>query len=732
MSFDPTIPTSGPADSPAKTGTTNVTRGSVVDSLYTPQPVLFFRPDTGEFIFVPLSDLTGLENECRRLDAAIVQFHSANSALDTALAKAHQQAAQILTAHAQGEASRKSLELSYKQAMEARKQLYGELKPLAKLDAGRNSVIELIPILNTKDKGKTTQWLRGKKMTYVRSDKIKSHWKTYPLRADQTKAATKSVLKKDESGRTKLDKESLVKGVTELKKKYKSEWLKVEEHAVQGVLSDWAESWNKKLKWDFAKEHPDAALAQCVDLSASAQLMRYLAGVGLSTEWDPLTGNCAIKASARAEFAVAEAKAAAALYLPDKIGWMWTFNGDDGKPYPLGAIRFKAELALTGAAGASIVAEASLSVDYKDEKRKDVFGVKGAAIDASKNPNDNRGLTINQKPVDPGAAVELEAFAGAKADIKLVGSIQWLNPEKLTADYQDFAKVGPSVAGLAGIGAGVLLELTYVAGKFRFKVMANACLGVGAKGKLELEVDLRLIAEFVAWFCYQLYHADYQKLSFVKKQVFDLIVKIQVLLLDAATQGYRRIEEFVGKEIIEIEQVFDDLLDALEREERRVALMNRILSDPDALLGATPETKGIVLYQLTRHDWRLDGLDGRNHGGGYYRARKRAIKTVLRYAQTKRGFDNTIQHMTPRGTKGDLAKNKAQLMAFLNMAIVGDADDDEEVQDFYGRLHASLKDAPSVGYPLCANDSWQYELQRGMDLHPTLASLPNIAMETVA
>ncbi len=730
MSFDPTTPVLN--EPPSKTGTTNVTRGSVVDSLYTPQPVLFFRPDTAEFIFVPISDLTGLENECRRLDAAVSQFHAANSTLDTALTQAHQQAVQVLTGHTQAAAARKDLELAYKQAMEARKQLYGELKPLGKLDAGRTAVVELIPILNTKDKGKTTQWLRGKKMTYVRSDKIKSHWRTYPLRADQTKAANKSVLKKDEAGRTKLDKESLVKGVTELKTKYKTEWLKVEEHAVQGVLGDWAESWNKKLKWDFAKEHPDAALADYVDLSASAQLMRYLAGVGLSTEWDPLKGNCAIKASARAEFAVAEAKAAAALYLPDKVGWMWTFAGDNGQPYPLGAIRFKAELALTGAAGASIVAEAGLSVDYKDEKRKDVFGVKGAAIDASTNPNDSRGLTINQKPVDPGATAELEAFAGAKADVKLVGSIQWLNPDKMTADYQDFAKVGPAVAGLAGIGAGVLLELTYVAGKFRFKVMASACLGLGAKGKLELEVDLRLIAEFLAWFCYQLYHANYQKLSFVSKQVFDLIVKIQVLMLDAATEGYRRIEEFVGKEITEIEQVFEDLLDALEREERRVALMNRIVSRPDALLGATPEAKGIVLYQLTRHDWRLDGLDGRNHLGGYYKARKRAIKTVLRYAQTKREFDNMVQHMTPRGTKGDLAKNKQQLMAFLNMAVVGNADDDEEMHDFYDRLHASLKTSPSVGYPLCANDSWQYELQRGMDLHPALASLPNVAMETVA
>ena len=727
MSFAPATSTPVTPD-PQQTGKTNTAPNSQVAATYEAAPTVFFQPDIGEFIFVPEGDLTPLENECRELEAVVEDFHLRNSELDTLLERIRKQSTTPLQPADLGDADKQALKAAYDKAMEARKQLLGTLKPLGKLDAGRNSVVELIPVMvSGKAGGKGKPWIAGRKLTHVRSDKMKPHWRRYALREDQTQHGNKSVVKKDANGRTQIDKKALSDGLTTLKRKYKTEWIKVDEMAVQGVLFGWAEAWNKKLSWDFAKRNPDAALAQNVDLSASAQMMRYLAGAGLSTEWDPIKGNCAIKASARAEFAIAEAKAAAALYLPDKIGWLWSLQGDDGKPYPLGAIRFKAELALSGAAGASIVAEGGLAIDYKDEKRKDVFGAKGAAIDASKNPNDQRGVVLNGKPVDPGASVELEAFAGAKADVKLVGSIQWLNPEEMVKDYQDFAKVGPALAGLAGIGAGLSMELTYVAGKFRFKCMASVCLGLGAKGKLELEVDLNTIAQFVAWFFYQLYHANFTKLTFVKKEAFEAMVQIQVLLIDGAVKGFTKLQEFVGKTEDSISAAFEELQRELSREERRVRLMQRLISDPALLIHATPEAKGAVLYQLTRHDWRFDGLDGRNHRGGYYAERKRAIKAVLRTAHTKRDFDNLIQHMTPMGTKGSLDANKKLVMDFLNQSLVGGANDDDEMRGYYDKLRVALKDEATPMFPVVPNDSTLYALQRDCNKdHPVLAMMNTV------
>jgi UDP-N-acetyl-D-mannosaminuronic acid transferase (WecB/TagA/CpsF family) len=88
--------------------------------------------------------------------------------------------------------------------------------------------------------------------------------------------------------------------------------------------------------------------------------------------------------------------------------------------------------------------------------------------------------------------------------------------------------------------------------------------------------------------------------------------------------------------------------------------------------------------------------------------------------------------MSARGTRGDVAKNKAQVMAFLNMAVIGNADDDEEMRDYYQNLRVSLKDGPTVGYPVYQNDTPQYALQNGgREVHQMLASLADIEIRSM-
>lgn len=58
---------------------------------------------------------------------------------------------------------------------------------------------------------------------------------------------------------------------------------------------------------------------QYIDISALAQLMRYSHGAGASAEYNPSekTGG---KIEGHASFALGEAKAETALYLPDRLG----------------------------------------------------------------------------------------------------------------------------------------------------------------------------------------------------------------------------------------------------------------------------------------------------------------------------------------------------------------------------------------------------------------------------
>ncbi|WP_354675414.1 hypothetical protein [Cupriavidus alkaliphilus] len=719
-------------ETPRETARTNPKPKSEVVTKVRPEPLLVFRPQTGEFICIPAEDVTAFENACAMLDQIIEAFHAANKKVDKLAERLHKLQTSPLSSPAERSTVEKSLMQAYQEAKAAQEKLRGTLEPLDKLDGGHKSIVELIPIYKDKT-GKEKRSFRKYTARYVRSDRIKSKWDRYvPTGWEQLKGTAKEQKSGDKAflsranGQTKIDTKELKKGLTELEKKFKTDLIKIDSHAVQGILFPWAESWNKSLQYDRANSNPDAALKNNIDLTAQAQLMRYFAGVGLAAEWDPKKGECALKAGARAEFAVAEAKASAKFYFPDKVGWIWQLT--DKQSDKSTAIRFAAELGLSGMAGASIVAELGVAINYKDEKRKEL-GLYGAAVSGA--GARQRELKINQTPIDPAVSGELEAFAGVKAELKLLGSVQWLNPEDLAGGYQDFAKVGPAITGMLGAGAGCMLELTYAAGKFRFRAMASVCLGAGAKGKLELEVDVGQIAQFFKWFAYQLYHADYTQLKFVAKEAFELIVRLHVMLVEGSI---REIREIVGWAESTIRDNFDDLLEMLEKEERRVKLMERILASPAGTLRNTvPEAKGAMLYQLTRHDWRIDGLDARNHRGRYYGRRKDAVKKILREAQTRRDFDNIVQHMTPDGNKGNLSNNRAHLERFLDMAIIGGAGDDEEIDNFYYRLQASLKLEPTRGYPMCSNDSSVYFAQcsSGAD-HPLLADIGMLPMPNTA
>lgn len=756
MAFDrspasPVQPTATPAPTPTAesrvelerppvrgTATTNPIKGSKVIVDYVPDPLLIFCPQTGEFMCIPAKDVTQFENDANFLDHVIDAYHKANAKADELAQQLHKLQITPLSSPAEYTKAEQALEQAYADAKAAQEKLHGALKPLGKMDSGHTSIVEIIPIYNAA--GGPVRKFRKYTARYVRSDRIKSNWDRYVPTGWEKRQGTakekdsgqKSFIKK-ENDQYKLDKDELKKGVSTLKTKFKADFLKLETHCVQGALWDWADGWNKHLKYDRATSNPNAKWNNNIDLTAQAQVMRYFAGYGLATEWDPLKGNCALKASARAEVAIAEAKAVTTIYYPDRVGWVWKLT--DNPKDTSTAIRFAAELALSGMVGASIVGEAGIAVDWADEKRKEL-GLFGSAATATRKP---RTLAVNQQPtgpgatskpedkhLDPSAKAELEVFAGAKAEVKLWGGLQWLNPEQLGLGYQEFAKVGDSVSGLLGIGAGCMLELTYASGKFRFRMMASACLGVGAKGKLELEVDMGQIAQFWMWLAYQLYHADYKQLKFIAAEAFEYIVKLQVMIIEGTI---KKVEDVIGWVEDDIRSQFTALLHSLEREERRVKLMNRILANPhEFLLYTTPEAKGIMLYQLTRHDWKIDGLDSRNHGGRYYGQRKDAVKKILKEAQTRRDFDNIVQHMSKDGSKGsdDQAKqNRDQIRAFLSMDVIGTTNDGQEMDDFYNRL----KVEPTRGYAMCANDTPDYRAQNtwGID-HPMLADIGSMAM----
>jgi hypothetical protein len=311
-----------------------------------------------------------------------------------------------------------------------------------------------------------------------------------------------------------------------------------------------------------------------------------------------------------------------------------------------------------------------------------------------------------------GASAGAEAFAGARASGELMGALEYLNPEA-GDKFSAIASIGPKIEGQAGAGAAANFEITYLGGKFRMRAKAGLCVGLGAKGELGLEVDARRLASFLQYLFHALLNANFELLEVVQQRAYREAVRMQVLLVQGFQDAYDNLESR-----------WNDFNDDMAREEGRIALMEQVLSNPAALRTCTPEAHGILLHQLTRHGSLTKAMPA-NTGLSFdlLHRRKSAVLQVCRWAQTKRQFENIVQHMSPTGAKGGFQGNLAGLMRFMEIGP-GDSDMDDNLQNLYARL----PDQPASGYAVAMNHTSVFMAQAQLGPSPVyLASLGGAA-----
>lgn len=702
-------------NTPLATAVTNTTENSVVKVAVKPEPMLFFRPETCEMIAVPRSDITAFQLEYRRLNKVMADYLFANQDCQ---ALAEQLAAVDRRRDLVGlQVLEHKLAVAENHQIETHATLREELKALSELGGAGKELVELIPIprksglsQTTTDKAKREvtagaglkdSWKSEERIVYVRSDKIKTGWPSFKAPAKDVKLS--AILTKDAHGRHKIDETKLREFAKQATKKikYAPDFIDFDEHKVEGILYGWAEQWNRDLH--ASGKGKLGYFENNVALDSEAQLMRYLSGVGVSGTFEPFKKHVAFKAEGKAEFSVAEAKATARLHLPDRDGWMWAIDGEKGKEFDLGAVRLEAKLELCGGAGASAVAEIGLKVEHENDHFPMVKGTPGTR----RNKRKKVKIGKSDGMVVAGASAELNVFMGVQADAKLAGAIQWRNPETEGKDFKDFAKIAPGVGGLGGMGGGAQLKVDYANGKFRLRAAASICLGVGAKGALELEVDADLFVEFFRWFFYQLYHANFTRLNIFTDVAFITAKHIQFL----AINGGKRTEDYIDYSFEELDRLMRIGMNSLKDANGRALLANRILNNSAMLKYAIPETKGMVLYQLTRYN-NLELSDPRNHSlFETFGRRKEAVKRIFDWAHTRPDCDNMIEHMTRNGTKGSYTANFDHIMRFFEIGP-GDSRYDSDFLVYYSKLQARLKDEPTRGYEVAMNTSELYADQK--------------------
>ena len=436
---------------------------------------------------------------------------------------------------------------------------------------------------------------------------------------------------------------------------------------------------------DFVRE------SETYSLETSAQWLRFVAGAGASAqaEWDPLhrKASAKVEASAHYKLALFEAKAVHTWSIPSRTGWMQRYGDID-----LGAIVFQMSLELHGFAGMKralmgavgvTIDRGAVKVEAQPRDRDDSFVpsfdiVRGMPRADMGDPPDKDGkpsgrfvmAAVGEKPPKSlnGMQVNAEAFVGVEAGLTPAGELQWLPPQQ--GKPVTLAKLSQGLAGSAGAGVKAQLYVYYADGRFRIKVSARLCVGIGCRGSLDFVVGVEGMLEFAKWVYYQLAHAGFRKLLFVSRDALTYLSQLTFLVF--SREGV--ISDYLVGEIGDAQERVRSIIrknDMAESRFRLVRLINSVAESPSNvsgawLLHATPMTRGMLLYAITRHNWMthmhnpadVDGvLDPQLH---YLPDHKRAVIRVIKGVSLVNEWQAMFQHMTADGELSDAPAGKLE------------------------------------------------------------------------
>lgn len=557
-----------------------------------------------------------------------------------------------------------------------------ELPKVTLLDSSSKSAVGLMELIEVRGN------IKGVRYIYARSDQIDSKWRRYPLEDGDKKSGSKNFVVSesytDSEGKTKtrekIDYDKLKSQISKIKPKMlKAEQDLLEQHT--GILGQWARDMNESLKHSPYQ-------GEKFGFDSQSQLMRWTYGTGLTEELNPFEVDfrnqgkklkkeavTSGKASAYAGLVLAESKSKLTLSLPDIHGITMTYplkpemGGGMGN---LGVLRFDLELSLAGSVGASLGVE--LGVSVKSNWAKGVPGSSGDNL-----PPGQRKIDISQAVKDPEVAGELTVFTGAQASVNLAGSIQWLNPSNKDLKYTQLAKVALGATAQMGVGWSGSFRFSYENGRVRVLARGGMCWGGGGKGSIAFDIDGEaIITDFMPCLTYMLRNADYIRLSenVIREGDFYAFCALPLLI---GMYGANQLVDNLGKETA---LLLDKLRDSWDEKERRVQLMQHILDTQGKCLRySPPESKGAAIASLIERNFWDDVSSPASHaqtkceGMVTYSARKRAVLLSLRWIQSKRDYENVMQHLSKEFViSGSWQSNQQKVADFLALG--------EEVQTY--------------------------------------------------
>lgn len=677
------------------TGTCNTTHGSVVHGQVKPDPLYFLNPATGEILECPAENVAAFRQEAEFLNKLVDDLLLSEQRVCDATQALH--AAQAAVDPTKTLEAQKTLDRAVVAETKAREAMFKEFKDLPKFNDGASGLLELLPLATYKGQ----KLARTKRVTYLRSQKVKERMRTYyNLPGDAAKL--KSFYTKDKDGSYKLDPKPLSDALRKVP--VKGELSKMETtHWADGWAPEFAEAFNATYDAKAAKEKADKDTADeaCLQFSGGASLLRFFAGVGttVSSELSAesfkklLQGRGEIGAkftgTARAGVDLASAQGDMSIYLPAKKGLHLHVaagkNAQGGKQeLELGYIRFLITAELSATCGASVLAEGGLEFKLKADMTQ---GVKGASAQKTSTALANPKAKVDSKiQAEVGGKAELSAFAGAEAGAKVGGAIQW--QKEKSAEFKDFAKINAEGKGQAGIGGTAMFEIGYAGGKFRIKTKLAACVGLGLKGSIDAEVGVEHLIEFDLWFKHQVVNALDQNLRYFGDQAWKAFVHMKAL---AIAEG-KQLTDYLSKTGPELAAAWKNLVDTASKE-----VLDRIRASKDYVLTSVAEAKALLLGLLEGMKRRMNELrdDIEDLSRWLFSATQTTQEAQNVYARIGTTMDDRVD---PRAGQLRLA------------SLMGG-------QEVLNGVMLALKSEPTPGYELAFVDDAAYRFAKGMGTH---------------
>jgi hypothetical protein len=537
---------------------------------------ILYRPEDRTFFLLTEDDYQQLEQDAAHYDELITQLEQAHQSQDD------------------------------EQLNAAKQQLDNELKPLVDTGGETSQLTEVIGF-------------RGKKYTYVTSDKLKNHVRSYRIDKDIDKA--RIINDQGQFDYTKFKKQFAEKEVN-----IDYTWAEIDPNG--GSLNQWASAINRKLDDLLSSSQPEDPKRR-YDTSAAAQILRYSYGASAKNNFSLSNKTFGIKGEASADFALAEGKVGVNGYYPDAQGWalQFSYTVENGlyqgrvKQFDFGHIRAKAALELAGFAGASCQASGGMTFEL------DAGTVRP------------RGSTKDDEHF---VGVGGEAFAGIKATGAVDGSLEWQNPENGLA-WAALMTIGVEGSAAFGGGANAEFYIDYFEGKFTIRAQAKLIWGVGGGGGFAFTVGADTIVDFFLFIYHQLKNNDFNFVDVLSLRAFEYYDTVRSYLAfyeDTLEQVYEEGRKFLRDMKFSILDKLQVLEDAKQNQAKAEALAKRLLDNPDLVTFLTPEGKGRLLRNLCYSYW-----------SSLEETQEDAMLAILRTVQTWNEYKEIMEHLSGDGRR---------------------------------------------------------------------------------